>query len=50
MKGYNGAVGSFEGMLLPGARKLAELGARGARELAPPPPVETAPRDIVKRS
>ncbi len=49
MKGYNTAVGSFEGMLLPGARKLAELGAKGAKELAPPPPVETAVRDVVKR-
>lgn len=50
MKGYNQAVGSFEGMLLPGARKLAELGARGAKELAPPGTVDTAPRDVVKRS
>ena len=49
MKGYNTAVGSFEMMLLPGARKLAELGAKGAKELAPPAPVETGPRDVVKR-
>lgn len=49
-KGYNSAVGSFEGMLLPGARKLAELGARGAKELAPPGAVDTAPREVVKRS
>lgn len=50
MKSYNTAVGSFEGMLLPGARKLADLGARGAKELTPPSAVETTPRDVVKRS
>ena len=50
IKGYNTAVGSFEGTLLPGARKLAELGARGARELTAPAPVDTAARDVVKRS
>lgn len=50
MKGYNTAVGSFEGMLLPGARKLAELGAKGAKELAAPGTVDTAARDVVKRS
>lgn len=48
-KGYNSAVGSFEGMLLPGARKLAELGARGAKELTPPGTVDTTPREVVKR-
>src|SRR5436190_671239 len=50
MKGYNTAVGSFEGMLVPGARKLAELGAKGAKELTSPGPIETAPRDVVKRN
>jgi DNA recombination protein RmuC len=49
-KGYNTAVGSFEGMLLPGARKLAELGARGAKELNAPATVDVAPREVVKRS
>ena len=48
-KGYNTAVGSFEGMLLPGARKLAELGAKGTKELIPPAIVETAAREVVKR-
>jgi DNA recombination protein RmuC len=37
-------------MLLPGARKLAELGARGAKELAAPAVVETPARDVVKRN
>lgn len=49
-KAYNSAVGTFEGMLLPGARKLAELGAKGAKELNEPDTVESAPRDVVKRS
>jgi DNA recombination protein RmuC len=49
VKGYNAAVGSFEGMLLPGARKLAELGARGAKELNAPESVDTAAREVVKR-
>lgn len=49
-KAYNTAVGSFEGMLLPGARKLAELGAKGSKELTAPSPSETAPREILKRS
>ena len=46
---YNRAVGSYESTLLPGARKLAELGAKGAKELPEPPPLEIAPRDLVKR-
>jgi DNA recombination protein RmuC len=50
VKGYNTAVGSFEGMLLPGARKLAELGARGARELNEPATVDTSAREVVKRN
>ena len=50
MKGYNSAVGSFEGMLLPGARKLAELGAKGTRELVAPGTVDAAAREVVKRS
>jgi len=50
VRGYNTAVGSFEGTLLPGARKFAELGAKGTKELAAPAPVETAAREIVKKS
>ena len=49
-KAYNFAVGSFEGTLLPGARKFAELGAKGAKDLPEPAPVETAPRDVLKRA
>ena len=50
LKGYNAAVGSFEASVLPGARRFAELGARGAKELAAPGGVETTPREIVKRT
>jgi DNA recombination protein RmuC len=50
LKSYNAAIGSFESMLLPGARKLADLGARGARELKSPEISDTAVREVTKRS
>ena len=49
-KAYNSAVGSFEQTLLPGARKFSELGAKGVKDLPAPGPVETTPRDIIKRA
>ncbi|MBC7368432.1 MAG: DNA recombination protein RmuC [Undibacterium sp.] len=49
VRGYNTAIGSFESTLLPGARKFAELGAKGAKDLAPPAAIETAAREITKR-
>ena len=49
-KAYNSAVGSFEQTLLPGARKFSELGAKGVKDLPEPAPVETTPRDIIKRA
>ncbi len=49
-KAYNSAVGSFEQTLLPGARKLSELGAKGAKELTEPTPTDTTPRDVIKRA
>ena len=50
VRGYNTAVGSFEGTVLPGARKFAELGAKGAKDLSPPNLVESTPREITKRA
>jgi DNA recombination protein RmuC len=49
IKGYNSAVGTFESSLLPGARKFAELGAKGSKDLPVLPFVETAVREIVKK-
>ncbi len=49
-KSYNSAIGAFEGTLLPGARKFVELGAKGAKDLPEPGPVETTPRDVLKRA
>ena len=48
-KAYNAAVGSFDGTLIPGARKFVELGAKGAKDLGGPTLIETAPREVVKR-
>ena len=48
-KSYNAAVGSLESGLIPGARKLSELGAKGAKNLPALDPVEIAPREIAKR-
>ena len=46
----NKAVGAFEGTLLPGARKFAELGAKGVKELAEPERIELEVREVTKRS
>jgi DNA recombination protein RmuC len=50
LKGFNSAVGSFEQTLMPGARRFAELGAKGSKELQAPEPVEGEVRDIIRRS
>ena len=50
IRGYNGAVGSYEGTVLPGARRLAELGAKGNKDLSAPATTETAPREVVKKA
>ena len=49
-RSFNRAAGSFEEKLLPGARKFAELGAKGTKELEEPATTETAAREINKRS
>jgi DNA recombination protein RmuC len=50
VKGYNAAVGSFETSVLPGARKFAELGAKGTKELNAAATVETGVREVTKRA
>ncbi len=50
VKGYNMAVGSLEQTLLPGARRFAELGAKGGKELTAPEPVDTGIREVVKKA
>ncbi len=49
VRGFNSAIGSFEQALLPGARRFAELGAKGAKELEEPGQVEADVREISKR-
>jgi len=48
-KSYNAAVGSLESNLTSGARKLSELGAKGAKNLPEIAPVEIVPREPAKR-
>jgi DNA recombination protein RmuC len=50
VKGYNAAVGTFEQTLIPGARRFVELGARGAKELTAPEPIDLGVRVIAKKS
>jgi len=45
VKAYNQTVASWEARVSPAARKLEELGARGAKALPSPKPVEAQPRD-----
>ncbi len=44
VEAYNRTVGSLETRVLPQARKLRELGAAGAKDLAEPARVEKSPR------
>ncbi len=46
---FNKAVGSFEGSVTPGARKFAELGAKGSKELVEIPMVDVEVRDVVRK-
>jgi DNA recombination protein RmuC len=43
---YNKAVGSFDGRVLPGARKFTEMGIQGKKDLPEPQPVERLPRPV----
>lgn len=44
VEAYNKAVGSFERMVMPGARKFVELGVAEKKPLHPPEPLEATPR------
>jgi DNA recombination protein RmuC len=43
---YNEAVGSFESRVVPQLRRIEEAGAKSERDLAPPTPIEPAPRAL----
>ncbi|VAW81268.1 DNA recombination protein RmuC [hydrothermal vent metagenome] len=43
---YNKAVGSFDGRVLPGARKFNDMGIQGKKDLPEPQPVERLPRAV----
>lgn len=46
VKAFNEAVGSLERKVLPGARRLTDLGIRGRQELEAPAEIESLPREI----
>lgn len=46
VKAFNEAVGSLERKVLPGARRLTELGISGRHRLDSPEQVEAAPREV----
>ena len=50
VKAYNDAVGSLEHKVLPGARRLAELGISSRQEVERPAPVDSQPRGVVSAS
>jgi DNA recombination protein RmuC len=47
---FNKAIGAFELRIVPQALKLAELGAKGAKELGEPEHIEVEVRDVAKRA
>jgi DNA recombination protein RmuC len=50
-KSYNQAISSYEGRVLPVGRRLEELGAKGAKDLAAAiPAIEQTPRELSKRA
>ena len=44
VEAFNETVGSFEGRVMPGARRLEELGASGKKDLPEVAPIDTRPR------
>jgi DNA recombination protein RmuC len=49
VRNFNLAIGSFEQNILPGARRFAELGAKGNKDLEDPERVELEVREVAKR-
>jgi DNA recombination protein RmuC len=49
VRSFNAAIGSFEQNVLPGARRFAELGAKGSKDLGEAERVEIEVRDIAKK-
>jgi len=47
VEAFNETVGSFEGRVLPGARRLDDLGAAGKKELPTVGPIDTRPRGLL---
>jgi DNA recombination protein RmuC len=43
---YNEAVGSFDHRVVPQVRRIEQAGASSARDVLPPPPVETTARTV----
>jgi DNA recombination protein RmuC len=50
VRNFNLAIGSFEQNLLPGARRFAELGAKGNKDLEDPERVELEVREVAKKA
>ncbi|MFO1355998.1 MAG: DNA recombination protein RmuC [Gammaproteobacteria bacterium] len=46
VRAFNDSVGSLEGKVLPGARRLTELGISGRQKLDSPEQVQTTPRQL----
>jgi DNA recombination protein RmuC len=49
VRSFNSAIGSFEQNILPSARRFADLGAKGTKELGEAERVELEVRDITKK-
>ena len=47
---FNKAVGSFEGRVLPAARRFRELAVSGKQEIAVLEPIDGVPRDLTATS
>jgi DNA recombination protein RmuC len=50
VRNFNSAIGSFEQNILPSARRFAELGAKGNKELEDPERVELEVREVAKKA